>query len=908
VAGLAKLNLAERAMTDTSECIYCSEDLVKAEKALLEQQNGERWKDWSGNKPSPAPPAAAEGTSKDDQSRKLIENQLLWTGIALSGGGIRSAVFCLGAVQALAAKGLLKRFDYISSVSGGGYTSAALQWWCSKRRFAEENALPSEKEPYIPVAGLGAEDFPFGSAHPDPNLSGGDGPPAGKPPLIFLRGHGRYLTPGSGIDLWAGIAVVMRTILLNLLIWIPLVAAVFWSVLWGSDGATAYLTGWPSPLPDWIIPPRWETVCSHLSARQCELRLPALFGASIIISYGLFVLFVGWTFVLAFISSVRSNTRGAAALGICVGILGFAGIALAVFILIKATLYAWTDYAGVAVLVILSAALVLFGWAKLRKPEVIDRTYRAVRQFDQHAGTYLKINLGLFFFGIVPVVTFHAAGPSISAPTIAGVAALLSGIASAIQGYFMLVAGRMRGIVNEVLATVSSIVFLVSALCCAYFLAAASYAPNAVVFNKINDADPYASVAIAMFWVIVAIAVGLVWIVRVNVIGLHRFYRDRLMEAFMPSSASVMGRGSGLSPVADRLSITELVGSQAPYPVINTNVILANDDDPDFSERGGDSFILTPHYVGSRATGWTKTSTFEKLNGPITLASAVAASAAAANANAGYVGGGTTRGRVVSLLMTLLNVRLGLWIANPEKRADKLAWRNPNNLYAGLICGIFGRGYRRNSQLVELSDGGHFDNLGLYELIRRRCGVIVVLDGEEDAKATFPALTSVLSRIEKDFEGVRIEVDKNEGLDRLVPKTAAKFPAAALCARSSFFAARIHYPAYREPSKPSYGKSPDPQREKTSDTSNGSPAFTGALIYCKASVIADLSVSVGGYLAKYPEFPHQSTIDQFFDPDQFEAYRELGYESMRRTIGALRLDTTLSRPDEILRAYNFVGT
>ncbi|MGY3618601.1 patatin-like phospholipase family protein [Bradyrhizobium sp. USDA 10063] len=892
-------------MTDTPEYISCSKVLVKAEKALLEKQNGERWKDWGGNKPSLVPPADTEGAS--NQSEKLPDNQPLWTGIALSGGGIRSAVFCLGALQALAAKDLLKRFDYISSVSGGGCTSAALQWWCSERRFAEEKALPSEKEPYIAVAGLRAEDFPFGSAHPDPNVSEGDGPSAGKPPLTFLRRHARYLTPGRGIDLWAGIAVVMRTILLNVLIWIPLAAAVFWLVLRGSDGAIEYLTGWPPPLPDWVIPPRWATACSHLSARQCELRLPALFGASIFASYCLFALFIGWTFVLAFIASVRSNTRRAAALGICVSILGLAGIALAVCILVRAILSVWTDYAGVAVLVILSTALVLLGWAKLRKPEIIDRTYRVVRQFDQYAGTYLKINLSLFFIGIVPVVTFHAAGPSISAPTIAGLLAFLSGIASAIQGYSMLVAGRMRGMVNEIVATVCSIVFLVSALCCAYFLAAASYTPNAIVFNKADDSDPYAGVAIAIFWVIVPIAVGLVWIVRVNVIGLHRFYRDRLMEAFMPSSANVMGRGSGLSPVADRLSISELVGSQAPYPLINTNVILVNDDDPDFSERGGDSFILTPEYVGSRATGWTKTSTFEKLNGPITLASAVAASAAAANANAGYVGAGITRGRVVSLLMTLLNVRLGLWIANPAKKADKLAWRNPNNLYAGLICGIFGRGYRRNSQLVELSDGGHFDNLGIYELIRRRCGLIIVIDGEEDAKATFPALTSVLSRLEKDFEGVRIEFDKNEGLDRLVPNTAGKFPAGALCARSSFFVAQIHYPTCKEAPTLSCGKSPDALRDKSSDASNESAAFTGVLIYCKASVIADLSVSVGGYLAKYPEFPHQSTIDQFFDPDQFEAYRELGYESMRRMIGALKLDTTLSRPDEILKTYNPVG-
>src|ERR1019366_8953253 len=80
-------------------------------------------------------------------------NTLPWRGLALSGGGIRSAIFCLGGLQALAAKELLRHFDYMSSVSGDSYTASALQYWWSGRWQTEKT-----KEPIN--FGTGPEDFP----------------------------------------------------------------------------------------------------------------------------------------------------------------------------------------------------------------------------------------------------------------------------------------------------------------------------------------------------------------------------------------------------------------------------------------------------------------------------------------------------------------------------------------------------------------------------------------------------------------------------------------------------------------------------------------------------------------------------------------------------------------------------
>ncbi len=131
------------------------------------------------------------------------------TGLALSGGGIRSAVFCLGVLQALAKHDTLKNFDYLSTVSGGGYVGSALTWFTrSGIRF-----------------GVGKNDFPYGID--DPTQSPPKDPP-GTPLLPHLRRHGSYLDPGGVLSLLAGIAVVLRGIVLNLfVVWLPIVTALF---------------------------------------------------------------------------------------------------------------------------------------------------------------------------------------------------------------------------------------------------------------------------------------------------------------------------------------------------------------------------------------------------------------------------------------------------------------------------------------------------------------------------------------------------------------------------------------------------------------------------------------------------------------------------------------------------------
>jgi len=131
------------------------------------------------------------------------------TGLALSGGGIRSAVFCLGVIQALAKNGVLKNFDYLSTVSGGGYIGSSLTWFTNN----------------VAQFGVEAQNLPYGID--DPTQPAPKQPPGG-PLLAHLRRHGSYLNPSGNLSLLAGLAVVLRGLVLNLLIiWLPIFMAIF---------------------------------------------------------------------------------------------------------------------------------------------------------------------------------------------------------------------------------------------------------------------------------------------------------------------------------------------------------------------------------------------------------------------------------------------------------------------------------------------------------------------------------------------------------------------------------------------------------------------------------------------------------------------------------------------------------
>ena len=295
--------------------------------------------------------------------------------------------------------------------------------------------------------------------------------------------------------------------------------------------------------------------------------------------------------------------------------------------------------------------------------------------------------------------------------------------------------------------------------------------------------------------------------------------------------------------------------------------MLVDSDCRRWRKRGGDAFLLSPRYCGSTATGWVPTDDYMQRD-PLTLATAIAISGAAANPNTGAGGAGPTRRPLLSLLMALLNVRLGYWVPRPHAAPHRRVPRQRvANHFRAAWHEISPRGFAEDRNLLQLSDGGHFENLGVYELVRRRVRVIVCCDAAADPGFDFKDLQVLMRRIGTDF-GTRIEFDEHNRIERLIPrdpdprKVQARdpatdaYPVGARFAERGYVRGTIVYP--------------DGDR--------------GTLILLKTAMIPGLDLLVRGYQGANRAFPDQSTADQFFDEEQFEAYRELGWEIADRLV------------------------
>lgn len=130
----------------------------------------------------------------------------------------------------------------------------------------------------------------------------------------------------------------------------------------------------------------------------------------------------------------------------------------------------------------------------------------------------------------------------------------------------------------------------------------------------------------------------------------------------------------------------------------------------------------------------------------MTLAKAMATSAAALNPSAGVSGEGVTRNVVVSMLLSMLNLRLGYWTSNPGK-TNTLG--SPNFFVPGLTSEILRFGLSETSRNLQLSDGGHYENLAFYELIRRKLDLIIVSDGGADPNFNFDDLANGVEKVSR---------------------------------------------------------------------------------------------------------------------------------------------------------------
>lgn len=309
--------------------------------------------------------------------------------------------------------------------------------------------------------------------------------------------------------------------------------------------------------------------------------------------------------------------------------------------------------------------------------------------------------------------------------------------------------------------------------------------------------------------------------VDVNLTGVHRLYRDQLANTFIK-----LPKGSSPLPLDD-INKTDC----APYHLLNATVNLSSGENNTLKDRGGDFFFMSKHWMGSPATGYFKTSQWKAGNSSMDLATAMAISGAAASPQMGLLSK-----RSLAPLLSLMNVRLNYWIKSPV-----VGFATKPGFFC-LLREMLGIGMSHRSKWFNLSDGGHIENTGVYELLRRRCKFIICVDGEADPKFMFEGKMTLVRHARVDF-GIRLEPRLDE----------IRFNPDSGVSRSHIHLLRVHYPA-----------GADGRTE------------VGLMLYLKLSVTGDEAELLKRYRMLYPEFPHQSTVNQFYGEEQFEAYRQLG--------------------------------
>ena len=232
---------------------------------------------------------------------------------------------------------------------------------------------------------------------------------------------------------------------------------------------------------------------------------------------------------------------------------------------------------------------------------------------------------------------------------------------------------------------------------------------------------------------------------------------------------------------------------------------------------------------------------------------------------------------IVSLLLTLFNARLGWWLGNPGAPGEQTYGTDgPRIAILPLVFEMFGQ-TTDTRRYVYLSDGGHFENLGLYEMIRRRCRCIVMSDAGCDPSYGFEDLGNAVRKIAIDL-GVDIQFDT---LKELKPRSTD---------------GSVIEGVYYAIGEIDYASAPE---WKSDDAPKDEIVENGYILYVKPGYHGTESAGIVGYAKTHEAFPHETAADHSFSESQFESYRTLGFEIMDSILHAVGNDGSTTRTDKI---------
>lgn len=824
--------------------------------------------------------------TEQDLLRKMHDREAPLSALCISGGGIRSATFALGAIQAFAEKGILADFDYLSTVSGGGYIGGWLSAW-KQRENGLDKIIP-KLQPIAPAPAPGTAD-----------------------PVQHLREYNSYLTPKLGLlstDTWTLAATIGRNMMLN---WLVLVPILMFGLMiprlvlalarlgvtlqaFYSDSLTKYVT---TAVVDAI--PVVGGFLFALGVFNTMRYLPGVgkknhsefdFIKYVLIPFisaaATFIAFDSWYYsndagyatTLPEFRNLLLWTTGSGAIGwiayLLIGgktiwrkpqlIVGLTAVLL--FTCFSTASCAWLltakVYQGASwpAYVTMASPLLLLAFM-LAVTFVVGLTSNILQDEDREwlsrAAAWMLLCI-VTWVGLCILVLLAPAWiigfPKWSRALLAtggaagGWVSALGGLSSKTKAQRGATPPQLStsGLVLDLAAKLAAPIFL------AVFLTGLAILTNWLlsVSGLVNESwDSHEAILensrVEALLFLSVVLLGFGWLmaryINVNKFSLHGMYRNRLIRAYLGASDDRRNASkfTGFAE-SDNLQMHELVPTLKPFHVVNIALNLVAGRRLAWQQRKAESFTVTPLHCGNCAVGYRPSAGYGGPDG-ISLGTAITISGAAASPNMGY-----HSSPVIGFIMTLFNARLGAWLGNPGPAGSK-TWEKPgpSSAIGSLLKETFGLTNDTN-EYIYLSDGGHFENLATYEMIRRGCRNIVVLDSGCDPDFTYEDLGNALRKIRIDL---KIPIEFDESLKPLRTKQAR------------FAVATIRYSAWDEKLK------------------------DGCLLYIKPIMLGNEPPDVTAYQAANETFPHQSTSDQWFNESQTESYRMLGVHTVNEICG-----------------------
>ncbi len=831
-------------------------------------------------------------------------------GLACSGGGIRSATLCLGVFQALARSNLLRRVDFLSTVSGGGYIGTFLG-----HLFLRSYVDPQRDRKGQPAAAAGADGYVPG-ATPAERVSRILGDPHTKP-LAYLRENGRYLSPNGSGDMllagavvlrnWAAVQLVLLTFCATVLSGFLLLRTLLAAAVGGIFGPDALDVGSKSFLYGFLS--QFDPTRAHTLWISDYLLLAAALAAVLAVPVGLAYWLVRprdliMTAVLGLIAIGflwRARGLGALLLGVAAYWL------LAAFVWTLAAQGGWsaqTDAARAKRGNRLSRALMqaLLGAGIVAAVGLIDSFGQNLhaRPAAWNAAKILAFLATLLAFGkrVAPFISNFTRGgrPKLSVSLIAGVVSIV---------IVVFLVGLLSGMTYDLNDAISG----------------SSRAELREGWVAFWSGRMLAASAAFLGFGLLSLILGQT-LSFLNRSSLQTLYSARLTRAYLGASNPDRWEAAGMR-VSDAVpgdSVSweeyrpEIYGG--PIHLINTTINETIDGRSQVEQRDRKGVPLavgpfglsagvrhhalwTGSVMAAATARWTRKRTLAPLSPAsgfrifaekdagegivvetLSVGDWVGISGAAFTTGIGYR---TSLG--LSFLSGMANVRLGFWwdsgvdpasreFQTPPRLLQRLARRLSlfpvqRLLLHELLARFPGTALKR----WYLSDGGHFENTAAYELIRRRLPLIIVLDNGADPDCLLEDMGSLVRKARLDFQTeIRFAGEEYDG--RLTQIARA-------CEETVGTLAQLR------PTAPAGSGPPRAARHIAAAAVAYPDGQRGLLLLVKPTLLGDEPSDILQYAANHPSFPQEPTSDQFFDEAQWESYRKLGEHLGEQLTGLL---------------------